>query len=128
MYFQPLHISATKATISADTAVTMMLLSTLASSHTPSGMAAQAARLIGVEHAPVGVMAYLREELKRHDELDRYHGHHHLGRAEQDGEDRRHQHGRAEARETPHQAGNQGDAEGGPQPRAGKQTRQCRRS
>ena len=48
VYFQPVHISTTKATITADTAVTMVFLSTLASSHTPSGMAAQAAMLIGV--------------------------------------------------------------------------------
>ena len=48
MYFQPVHISTTKATITADTAVTMVFLSTLASSQTPSGMAAQAAMLIGV--------------------------------------------------------------------------------
>src|SRR6266576_2697147 len=47
VYFQPLHISTTKPTITADTAVTMVFLSTLASSHTPKGMAAQAARLIG---------------------------------------------------------------------------------
>jgi hypothetical protein len=47
VYFQPLHISSTKATITAETPVTMVPLSTLASSHTPSGMAAQAARLMG---------------------------------------------------------------------------------
>src|SRR5579862_6594123 len=46
-YFQPLHINTTKPTITADTAVTIVFLSTLASSHTPSGMAAQAAMLIG---------------------------------------------------------------------------------
>src|SRR5712664_4788125 len=47
VYFQPLHISATKATMSAETVVTMVFLSTLASSHTPNGMAAQAAMLMG---------------------------------------------------------------------------------
>src|SRR5438128_9209344 len=47
-YFQPLHISTTKPTITADTAVTIVPLSTLASSQTPSGMAAQAAILIGI--------------------------------------------------------------------------------
>ena len=46
--FPALHISTTKPTITAETAVTMVFLSTLASSHTPSGMAAQAARLMGV--------------------------------------------------------------------------------
>ena len=34
--------------MTADTAVTIVFLSTLASSHTPNGMAAQAAMLIGV--------------------------------------------------------------------------------
>src|SRR6266851_3932677 len=48
VYFQPVHISTTKATITADTTVTMVFLSTLASSHTPNGMAAQAAMLMGV--------------------------------------------------------------------------------
>src|SRR4051812_10662563 len=38
----------TKATMIADTAVTMVPLSTLAKAHTPNGMAAQAAMLIGV--------------------------------------------------------------------------------
>ena len=48
MYFQPVHINRTKATMTAETAVTIAFLSTLASSQTPSGMAAQAATLIGV--------------------------------------------------------------------------------
>src|SRR5215475_8066945 len=48
VYFQPVHISTTKATMTAETAVTMVFLSTLARSQTPSGMAAQAAMLMGV--------------------------------------------------------------------------------
>ena len=48
MYFQPVHISITKATITADTEVTIVFLSTLANSHTPAGMARQAAMLMGV--------------------------------------------------------------------------------
>src|SRR6185369_4131377 len=49
------------------------------------------------------------------------HRHHHVGRAEEDRKDRRHQHGRAKAREAAHQACYQRDADRGPQADAGEQ-------
>src|SRR5215207_4919469 len=69
-YFQPLHISTTKATITADTA-------------RHGGAGGDAHRR---QHLPVGVLADLREELQRYHQLDRYHGHHHVGRAKEDRE------------------------------------------